>query len=192
MALLAILTLAIVGGVAYTQFREGLLAAFTNCFCIVVAGMIAFQFWPVTAQELEPTLKDSFMNGMEDGLALVFSFCISLAALRFVATALAKRDLGISQKLNQAGGVVFGSIAGYLVAGFLICVLQTLPWHENFLGFHHDEPGFATRVIPSDQVWLKLMNRLHGGAFNPGEDQSKNLREFSKTFAKDRRYTGPN
>lgn len=189
MGILAVGTLVIMGAVAYAHFREGLVASFTHCFAVLVAGMLALQAWPFATRELEPLVKDSFLAGFEDAIVLVVVFCLAMIVLRLAAKAVLKREFDFAPKVDQAGGVGFGLLTGYFVAGFLACILQTLPWHENFLGFKHDDDGFSNRVFPPDQVWLKIMHRSHRGTFSNGEDNTKVLQEFSKTFAKERRYT---
>src|SRR5262249_36281508 len=52
---------------------------------------------------------------------------------------------------------------GYLVSGFLLCVLQTLPLERNFWGFEPtlERGGPAAglrRVLPPDRVWLATMS----------------------------------
>ncbi len=62
---------------------------------------------------------------------------------------------------------MLGLVAGYLVAGFWTCVLQTLPWHENFLGFQprlEAESAWRT-YLPPDRVWLALMRHAGAGPF---------------------------
>jgi len=59
--------------------------------------------------------------------------------------------------------VLFGLMAGYLVAGFLACVAQMLPANEHFLQFEArvEAPGGKVRhrIMPADRVWLALMHR---------------------------------
>ena len=99
----------------------------------------------------------------------------------------AKSEFGFSAKVDQIGSIFFGGLTAYLVSGFLLCAIQTLPLKEHFLGFTYDENGIAGRSLPADQVWLKLMNRTHRGAFSSGDDHSQLLQEFSKTCAHERR-----
>jgi uncharacterized membrane protein required for colicin V production len=185
MVLLALLTLLIMAIVAYVQLRDGIVGAMTACFATLVSGMLATQLWPFLANQIGVMVGDGF----EDAIALVLVFCLSLAVIRLAASTLVKHQFGIRPRVNQVGAILFGLLTGYLASGFLVCVLQTLPWHENLLGFRHVEDGFAGQVFPSDQAWLGLMNHAHRGSFAPGEDQSKYLREFSKSFVRERRYS---
>ena len=66
--------------------------------------------------------------------------------------------------LQQFGGGAIGLLSGYLVSGFMICALQTLPWHQNFVDFKpRSSGGESSRILPPDRVWLALMR--HAGAY---------------------------
>ncbi len=185
--LLFVLTLIVIAAVSYAHFREGLLNAMSICFITLFAGMMAFQFWPAVAEMMESLFKGSFLEQYEDAVALVVVFCACAGLLRFITVRIVPKTYGIVPKLNQIGGAIFGVITGYFVAGFLCCVLQTMPWNKDFLGFQHRDPGFEDRLFPADQNWLKLMNRCHYGTFTNGEDQSHILSSFAITFLNERR-----
>jgi hypothetical protein len=91
---------------------------------------------------------------------------------------------------TQFGGAFVGLIVGYLVSGFLICVLQTLPWHENFLDFEprrRDEHQWR-RYLPPDRVWLALMRHAGASPFSNRalpEPESDSLYDTYDTFDRD-------
>src|SRR5262249_43065921 len=147
---------------------EGLLTAVTMCVNVVLAGLGAFNFFEPLADLFDPALAGTFLHGYEDGFFLVLLFGGALAALRLAADSLAAGELDSHPLLLRIGGVAFSLITGYLVSGFLVCVLQTLPWHENFLYFQKsadpgDPSGVLRKVLPPDHVWLGLM--YWGGAY---------------------------
>src|SRR5262249_57124072 len=80
--------------------------------------------------------------------------------------------MNVPPLLHRGGGVVFGMITGYLVSGFLLCVLQTLPWHERFMFFDptYEQGAGLRRVLPADRVWLAMMFRAGAYAFANYED----------------------
>ncbi len=180
------LTVLIMGGVTYAFWREGLLTALTTAVNVFLAGLVAFGFWEPIAAQVGPALAGSFLQGYEDAICLVTLFALTLGLLRFLANNLANTHLEYHPLLRQAGTVVFGMLTGYLAAGFLVCVLQTLPWQVNFLQFDYrveQNAGGpkATRLLPPDHVWLALMRGAMPG-FDP--DASFELR-----YARYRRYT---
>lgn len=162
--LLGFLTVLIMLGVAYAFWRQGVLPAFAMAVNVLLAGLVAFNFFELIAAELDPMLADSFLHGYEDSLCLVVLFCITLVFLRWATNALIHAALDYHAVLQQGGAVVFGLMAGYLVAGFLLCVLQTLPFEEHFMHFSthldpHAAGAKARRILPPDRVWLALMHR---------------------------------
>lgn len=163
--LIGFFTILFMGVVAYAYWREGPLTAFAMCCNTFVAGLIAFNFWEPIADALEPPFAGNFLKGTEDALALMALFIGVLALLRWVTNTLASTYMEYPTLLNRGGALLFGLLTGYLAAGFLVCVLQTLPWPRNFLTFETYEPGKTAglrRYLPPDMVWLAMMHRLSG------------------------------
>jgi hypothetical protein len=167
--LLGSLTVLIMLIVAYCHWREGLLTAACMAVNVFLAGLVAFNFWEPLADQLEPLLAGTFLLGYEDALCLVGLFAVALVLLRTAVNRLARSEPEYPAKSRQVGGAVCGLITGYLAAGFLLCVLQTLPLPVNFFGFYYEVSQNAggaktPRVLPPDHAWLALM---HGGGFDP-------------------------
>lgn len=171
--LLTLFTILIMGIVAYAYWREGPLTAFATCVNVLIAGVLAFNFWEPIADALSSSFSGSFLEGAEDGLAMMLIFLPVLMLLRWVTNILANTHMEYPPILYRGGAVVFGVIAGYLLSGFLLCVIQTLPLQRDFLGFEVYEPGKTPplrKVLPADVVWLAMMHRLTGAALSRGED----------------------
>ena len=192
--MLAFLTVVLMAGVALAFWRQGLLAALVMCFNVVLAGLVAFNFWEPAADVLEPRLAGTFLAGCEDGLCLVGLFCLALGLLWLATHVLAPRPPAYPPALQRGGALVFGAATGYLVAGFLLCVLQTLPWQEHFLSFDDpDQPGGAVRqVLPPDRAWLALLRRADSYAFanrvDPNAPDPRGLDTFEQRYARYRRH----
>ena len=174
--MLAFLTIVIMLAVAYAYLREGMFTACAMCINVFAAGLVAFNFWEPLADFLDPLLSENFLAGYEDSLCLVFLFCITLGLLRLATNNMAHKEIEYPPALLRGGAAAFGLVTGYLVAGFLVCVLQTLPWHQNFMGFQYehskDSPvPFARKYLPPDRVWLALMHRAGAYAFANYEDE---------------------
>jgi hypothetical protein len=173
--ILGLLTILIMLGVAYAFFREGVLTAATTCVNVVIAGLVAFNFFEPLARELEPLLTGSFLQGYEDSLCLMVLFGLTLGLLRLAVNNLSNVEPESTALLKQGGAALFGLLTGYLASGFLVCVLQTLPWHEHFLGFDSavdlKSPGEkARRFMPPDRVWLALLQFGSRGGLGRGDE----------------------
>jgi hypothetical protein len=172
--LLGFITVVIMIIVAYAYLREGLFTACTMAVNVFLAGLIAFNFWEPLAALLDPMLAGSFLHGYEDAFCLVLLFSIVLGLLRTATNNLARSRVQFEGWLQSGGGLLCGLLMGYLVSGFLICTLQTLPWHENFMFFdakYETGPEHLLRhVLPPDRAWLALMHRAGAYAFSSRED----------------------
>ena len=174
--LLGVFTVLVMLVVAYAYWREGLLTACTMFVNVFLAGLITFNFFEPLADLLESPLADTFLRGWEDSLCMMVLFCFSLGILRVLTNSIAPTDLDYPPVLLRAGGVFFGVATGYLASGIIACILQTLPWHEHFMGFEAKyEPGVAggglRNILPPDRVWLALMQRAGAYAFANSEDE---------------------
>jgi hypothetical protein len=192
--ILGALTVVIMVIVGYASWREGLLTAFCAFCNVLFSGIIAFNFWEPLAAVIDSMAAESFLHGYEDFLCLTILFLIPLVSLRWLTNQLAHRMPDFHTALQHGGSVIFGMASGYLIGGFLVCVLQTLPWHERFMNFNPEQdpnaPGAGLRrILPSDRLWLAMMHRLSSGRLE-WEDTNAFDRNgnFELRYARYRRY----
>ncbi|MEZ6140709.1 MAG: CvpA family protein [Zavarzinella sp.] len=187
--MLTILSLIVIAIAAYTLIQEGVFAAFCHAVNTFFAGVLAFHCWPVLANELESSFQGGSLEGYEDAVALSIIFLPTLLGLRFACQYFANRELYFPGKWSQIGGLVFGAITGYMISGFVVCVMQTLPWQHNFMGYKlENETGLGVRMLPADQFWLRLMARADRVILeSSGKSHQQILQEYSARFAKHRR-----
>jgi hypothetical protein len=156
--MLILLTFLVMLGVAYAYWREGLLTAVTMFVNVFIAGLVTFNFFEPLADAIDPGVQGTFLQGYEDALCMGLLFAGTLGILRVVTNNLANTNLDYQPVFQQAGTVLFGLMTGYFVSGSLLCMMQTLPWGEEFLGFQTKGEGIRA-VLPPDRVWLALMHR---------------------------------
>ena len=121
--------------VAYSYFREGLLTSLATLVNVFLSGLIAFNFFEPVADQIYSTINGTFLDGYEDAIALFIMFLAPLGLLRWTTNNLANQEIEMPALVQQIGASAVGVLTGYLLAGFIVCMLQTLPWGENFLGF---------------------------------------------------------
>jgi hypothetical protein len=190
--ILGLLTVLIMGGAAYAFWREGPLTAFVMCVNVLVAGVLAFDFWEPLADQLDPYFVGTFAEGTEDAISLMLIFLPVLGLLRWLTNTLAATHMEYHPILYRAGAVFFGALAGYLLCGFLVCMIQTLPLQRDFLTFNIYEQGKAhplRKYLPPDLVWLAMMHRLSGGGLNWGEDDQGFPLRFDRKGSFELRYS---
>jgi len=157
--MLVLLTFLIMLGVAYAYWREGLLTAVTMFVNVFIAGLVTFNFFEPIADLIDSESQGTFLQGYEDALSMVLLFAGTLGILRVVTNNLANTNLDYHPLFQQIATVFFGLMIGYFVSGFLVCVMQTLPWNEDFWGFQTKAESGLRMVLPGDRVWLALMHR---------------------------------
>jgi hypothetical protein len=190
--LLGALTVVVMLAVAYAYWRQGLLTAVAMCGNVLLSGLIAFGLWEPLAAELDQPFSGTFLAGYEDCLCLLLLFCLPLGLLRLITNNLAPTEGEYPPLLQQGGSVFFALVTGYLVSGFLLCLLQTLPWQENFLYFDPTVGPQASnlrRVLPPDRVWLAMMH--HAGKDRLGWSEGPTFDadgSFEARYARLRRY----
>jgi hypothetical protein len=165
--MLSVFTFVIMGAVAYAYYRDGIFTACCMTVNVFLSGLIAFNFFEPLADIVDLLFYDTLLAGYEDALCMVAIFSLSLAFFRWATNSMASSDLEYHPGMVRGGGVFFGLVTGYLTTGFLLCVLQTLPWHQNFMFFEYEVEVAKPfrRVMPPDRVWLALVNRASSVSF---------------------------
>ena len=133
--LLGFLTILVMLAVAYAHLRGGLMTSFMMCVNVFAAGLVTFNFYEPLADTLDPMFTGTFLKGYEDAICMVGLFSVVLVPLRMIANALCSSVTQLPMWLQFGGGIFFSLVTGYLTSGFLIAVLQTLPWHHEFMFF---------------------------------------------------------
>jgi hypothetical protein len=186
--MLVLLTVLTVLAVGYAQVREGLLTAFTVLCGVCIAGVVAFTLGEPMAAGLVKVIPD--FEGYEDAICLVGLFSATLALMRWACNSLAPTQTEMPALAQQIGAGLCGAVTGYLVAGFLTVVVQTLPLPDHFLGFDHrvESENPLRRYLPADHVWLALLERASEVPLSRGNGQTfDGDGAFEQTYARYRR-----
>ncbi len=160
------LTLLLMAIIAYAFWREGPLTSFAMCANVLIAGLLAFNFFEPIAGAFESAFADTFLQGTEDALAMMAIFLPVLMLLRWITNSIASTHMEYPPILYRGGSVVFGLLTGYLLAGILICMMLTLPVQPNFLEFEpyvppnvpgKEKSSTVRKILPPDVVWLATL-----------------------------------
>lgn len=181
--------------VGYAHMRDGIFTALCMLINALIAGLIAFGFFEPIADRIEGPLQGGAAAGYEDFIALILLFAATVIVLRAITNRLAPDMLDFPANA-QYGGAVLGLITGYFVTGFLLCAMQTLPWHESFLGFQpriSNDSG-PRSIFPPDRLWLAMMRYAGAHALaweeeNPdAETRYDRYRTFDRYGSFEQRY----
>lgn len=191
--MLIFLTILIMLIAAYAFWQQGVLPAAAMTVNILLAGMLAFNFYEPIAEQLGSMFGDSFLSGYEDGLSLFLLFVPILAFLRWLCNNLIHTTIEYHPILQQVGAALLGLVAGYLVAGFLVCLAQTLPFEERFMGFEVQSESSAAapkwrQILPPDRVWLALMHRASKQSLSWPSWEDEEITPFDQDGSYELRY----
>jgi hypothetical protein len=161
---LILIVLVILVAVALFHSWEGLFGAAIAFFNVLIAGFVAFCLFEPLAGWLGG-LSDA-VDAYADALCITVLFLLSFLALRFITAYVAPKDLEFPEWPRRIGGGLFGLMTGYVIAGIFICLLQTLPLREKFLGYDAKQ---SLGLGGPDRVWLATMHRASGQVFRQWE-----------------------
>lgn len=142
--------LVVVGIVVYCVSIEGAWGAVHTFLCVLLAALIAMNFFEPLASFLDGILP-AYRNYM-DIVALVGLFIGMTFALRMGSEHLTPVYIGLPSTLDLVGKWAFGAATGYLTMAFLLAALHTAPLSREFMGFK-PERNNVFGMAP-DRQWL--------------------------------------
>jgi hypothetical protein len=166
--ILELLTILVMLGLASLQWRAGLFQALLLFLNVFLAGLLAFNFWEPLARSL--STHSPRLDPYADALWLSILFAVFLILFRLATLYLAPNAVAFPRRVQQVGGAFFGLLTGYLAAGLCLCVLQTLPLPERFLGY---DPAAGMGLGSPERIWLALMRRASGEVFDGAGDRER-------------------
>lgn len=155
----------IILGTAWSLIREGIWGATLVFLEILIAGLVAMNFFEPLAGLMEDYL--AFMAGYEDGVALLLVFGLVLFIFREADGALWPNMVRFPGLLHRAGGAAFGVLSGLALAAFLLCAFQAFPLPTSFMGYNSEEK--MVLGLGLDRHWLAFTQRMSRKALRQGD-----------------------
>jgi len=178
------------------SYREGMWGNAITLVNIIIAGLLAVNFWEPLARMLEDMLPS--FTFVWDMIALWGVFCLSLLVFRTATRGVSKYQVRFKQLHDQIGSVVFAVLLGAVMVCFTTMTLHTAPLGRNFLfgGFQPEKKMFFG--LAPDIRWLDVVNKLSTGSlkrwttreFDPEAafiDTYANRRQLLEDYAKERK-----
>lgn len=162
MPIIDLALVAIVAAVTWFVATEGAWTAGTTFICVLLAGLIAMNFFePVTlllARSMpayESKLDMIALLGLFGGLVFLF---------RFIGEKLAPTYIQVPGMVDNVGRWLFSFGTGYVTMAFLLTALHTAPLPREFLGFKPERNNLFEMVAP-DRQWLGFVQYVTEKAF---------------------------
>jgi hypothetical protein len=157
----AVITVLILG-MAYALVSEGAWGATLMFFNVMFAGLITFNFYePLATLAVEKGMAGSWA----DFVCCMVMFLICLIILRVITDQVSPGMVRLPKPIYHLGGLVFGLGSGAMMAGILLCVLDTAPVHRKIFGMlaYDSQPPYKQGL---DRVWLAFVQRSSGYSFS--------------------------
>ena len=116
--------LVVVGITVYCVSNEGLWGAVHTFLCVLLAGLMAMNFFEPMAGFLDGIAPPAYKSYM-DIIALLGLFIGLVFALRMGSEHLTPVYIGLPSTLDQVGKWAFGAATGYLTMALLLTALHT-------------------------------------------------------------------
>lgn len=155
-----VIALMIIGGSMATMGMEGLWAASIMLINVIVAGLIAMNFWePIAAYALQSSPGGEFFW---DYFALMGVFAVVLFVLRTITDKISRQPVVFNEHVHLFGGLAVAFVTGWVMVCFLHAALHTAPLPRDFGGCKPEEVNL---MFGPDRVWLGFAQQMSLGPF---------------------------
>lgn len=145
-----VLLLIILAVVTYMVAGEGAWGAATTCISVILAGLIAMNFFEPICNSLLGS--DYYWQARLDLVVLVGLFAAAVSGLRAAADYLSPVYIGVHRMVYEAGRWGCGLLTGYVTMAFLLTALHTAALDREFIGFKAERANFFG--LSPDRQWL--------------------------------------
>ena len=142
--------LIVIGIIVWCVAAEGLWGAAHTFLCVLIAGLLAMNFFEPLAGFLDGMLGD--FKKFSDIVALLGLFIGFIFALRLGTEQLSPTFIQLPSTIDQAGRWVFSALTGYVTMAVLLTSMHTAPFSREFLGFKPEQAAFFG--LAPDRQWL--------------------------------------
>ena len=167
---------ALILGLTYALMSEGLWGAALMFFNVVLAGLIAFNFYEPLAALLATNV--SFFSGFADTLCMMAIFIVALVMLRLTTESLAPAMVRFPTPVYHLGRILFGFAGSVVTVAICLLAFETAPVHKKLFGVidYKYAPPFKLGI---DHNWLGFFQYTTGHIFGAGGPTNDPYREYA-------------
>jgi hypothetical protein len=154
--------LAVLAAVTWFVASEGAWTAGTTFVCVLLAGLLAMNFFEPLTLILSRSLPDQ--DARLDMIALVGLFAGFVFLFRFAGEKFAPTYVQVPALVDNVGRWLFAFGTGYVTMAFLLTALHTAPLPREFVGFTPERANLGGIVAP-DRQWLGFTQYVTEKAF---------------------------
>jgi hypothetical protein len=176
-----VLLVVVIGVVAWCVASEGAWGAGFTFVSVLMAGLLAMNFFEPIANYLQYTVAGSAdWAARWDVISLVGLFALFTFLLRLMTDYLAPKFIPVHPLVHEGGRWGFGVLTGYVTMAVLLTALHTAPLPRKFIGFTPERNNLFGIAAP-DRQWLGFTQYV----------SEKSLHRRSKGMPRGRIFDGP-
>ncbi|RMG38224.1 MAG: CvpA family protein [Planctomycetota bacterium] len=152
--------------VTWSVASEGPLGAGLDCLCVILAGLLAMNFFEPLAEFCTNNIAAS--RGWAerwDPICLIGLFAFFVWALRSATVYLTPEFVYMRSAVFELGRWTAALLTGYVTMAFLLTAYHTAPLPEGFLGFVPQRANFFDLAAP-DRQWLGFVHYVTEKSLN--------------------------
>jgi hypothetical protein len=159
--------LLVFGVVTWCVSGEGAFGAAVTCISVIVAGLLAMNFFEGAAAIGEGIMGNGDWAYRWDMIALFGLFALFTVGLKALTTRLSKRFIQMDNLTHEISRWLFGAFTGYVAMAFCLTTLHTAPFPRDMtsLGFTPERKNLFDVVAP-DRHWLGFTQFASETVFN--------------------------
>ena len=146
-------------------FTEGMWGAGIRLINVVMAALLATNFWEPTAEFLEGAVGESFTYWF-DFLALWGLFAVFMLIFRLLTNRVSRVNVRFLSLADRIGGGVFAVAVGWAMVCFTTFTLHTAPLGQKFMfgGFDPNDPV----MLKPDRQWWSFVHMVSEKSLSRG------------------------
>lgn len=165
-----LLLLAVLGLVTWCVASEGAWGAALTCLSVILAGLLAMNFFEPLASVMEGSIPD--WRYRWDFICLVGLFIGLVFAFRLGTERISPTSIDVHPLLYEVGRWGCGFLTGYVTMAFLLTAFHTAPLPREFIGFKPERANLLGITAP-DRQWLGFTQYVSERSLRHGGDGIK-------------------
>src|SRR3954470_7708564 len=140
--------------------REGLWSNALTLVNIIVSGLVAFGFYsPLVVYLDEEVTKGQHTYWLD--FAIIWAlYAVTMVVMRTLTGAASKTRLRFKNPIDPVAGPIVGVIAAWVLAGFVLATLHTVPMGKDAFGGALLHGGDASPMTTPDVAWLNFVESM--------------------------------
>jgi hypothetical protein len=165
-----VLVIILILAIAAYQASQGLFTSLVNAVLTLLTAMLAFAYY----EPLAASLRESGMQLLADGTAMMLLLAVPLIVLRFIVDRYIVTDnVSFGPWADRIGGGLLGLFNGVVLVGMAALAMQMLPFDASCMGYLPYDANLQRKhtLMPfqPDEVVVSLADGLSRGSLGAAE-----------------------